>query len=87
MKLELLDTQTEEKKEIETGADLYDWAEGNWSCDCNRGLYFKKDPRMEPSCGHSRFLVTKILGNPERYSLRDLNDGYPEELLKKYSIT
>ena len=39
----------------------YLWAEGNWSCDCNRRIFFERavnpDWAGEARCGDSRYAV------------------------------
>lgn len=46
------------------GDSAYLWADGNYSCDCNRALFFARaagedDPEDTP-CGESLFTVTGI---------------------------
>lgn len=85
MKLTLLDTQTGEQKEIETYEDPWCWSEGNWSCDCNRTLYFEAHPNDSGCCiGSKRFIITKA--DTTEYTLRELNQDYPEALLKEHGI-
>lgn len=41
----------------------YLWSEGNYSCDCNRGMFFAQaagEPDPDMICGESRYAV-KIL--------------------------
>lgn len=70
IQIEILDTTTGEKCKFhddDTVDDefvvLYLWEEGNYSCDCNRALFFAKALRMpqgalnDVPCGTSRFLV------------------------------
>jgi hypothetical protein len=52
----------------ETGEpSTYIWSDGNFSCDCNRQLFFWRaggeDDTREHQCGHERFSVRLI--NPE----------------------
>jgi len=63
------DNETYEVKEYPTGAiwdeatgniSDYIWREGNFSCDCNRGLFFGKE---EVSCGEGRYAVNIV--NPK----------------------
>lgn len=65
----ITDTQTGETRQQPaefTGLHhAYLWSEGNYSCDCNRGMFFahaagEQDPNR--SCGDERYKV-KIVGN------------------------
>jgi len=84
MKATVLDTKTGETKEASLGS--WNWAEGNWSCDCNRN-YFDDEGEDQDTClGGKRFLVVKAVfdeGEVE-YTLKELNDDYPQELLDKF---
>lgn len=52
------------------GADEFMWLDGNYGCDCNRGLFFWRAGDVElkdPRCGHGRYVVVspnKIADNP-----------------------
>lgn len=40
------------------------WSEGNYACDCNRGLFFERARGKEvvdSPCGSGRFVVEKII--------------------------
>ena len=38
------------------------WEEGNYACDCNRGLFFYNwEGDEEFECGDSRFIIDKII--------------------------
>ena len=78
MKAVVLDTVTGETKVME-GIRSFDWAEGNYSCDCNRGA------DLDAVCKSERFLVIEAeFNDPDdyEYSLFELNENYPVELLK-----
>lgn len=52
----------------------YMWAEGNYSCDCNRHLFFCRaggEPDADPNCGESRFFVTPIERGTDRVIYQD----------------
>ena len=61
----LMDTQTKETSVYEmTGGDEFHdfiWTEGNYSCNCNRALFFARGRKLvEPlnrPCGEGRYLV------------------------------
>jgi len=40
---------------------LYQWTDGNYSCDCNRALFFARaagdESPADPPCGEAAFLV------------------------------
>lgn len=86
----VLDTKTGETVKY-NGPCAFEWVDGNWSCDCNR----KADFDVEPDCvegfceGGHRFLVidAKFGSGEHQYSLYELNECYPEELLTKHGIT
>ena len=79
MKATILDTKTGEKHEINGPDSPYDWIEGNWSCDCNRG----KRLSMAKHCkGTKRFLVVDI--EDKSWDLNQINGYYPEELKRKH---
>jgi hypothetical protein len=56
----------------------YMWTDGNYACDCNRGLMFARahDEDVEDiACGHSRFDIiepdwTHVVRNPEGGAIR-----------------
>lgn len=72
--IEILDTQTGEIAAFEehgsigpdegdpSGVSDFMWKDGNWSCDCNRHLFWLRAQDLEKSkdhvpCGYSRFLA------------------------------
>ena len=84
----VLDTVTGEKKEVE-GVSSYHWAEGNWSCDCNRNAFGVEMPDTGFCIGGSRFVVVDAKFEPDEavYTLAELNEEYPPELLAAHGIT
>jgi hypothetical protein len=61
----------------------FQWAENNWSCDCNRWMPFGDDhePEEAAPCEHRRYLV---IGSDYRYfDFREWNEGYPPDLLER----
>jgi len=78
----ILDTVTGKKMTI-TGIHSFEWADGNWSCDCNRNPFGADTGKPNDVCqGHKRFLVVEAVMDPDdyEYSLDELNEGYPAEL-------
>lgn len=67
------------------GIHSYEWAEGDWSCDCNRGLESEDSETCGTCLGCHRFLVVHFKMEPGgyEYSLEELNEDYPEELLQR----
>jgi hypothetical protein len=50
-------TTDAEVNEREDGTpNLYIWEEGNYSCDCNRGIFFGED-YDDVKCGDGKYLV------------------------------
>jgi len=93
LKLTLVDSVTEETREVEIEnkhSELFQWTENNYACDCNRCPYFGieiPEGETEGYCfGEKRFLVISVQPEAEGYSLQDFNRGYPKELLIKYGI-
>lgn len=86
MKITLLDTKTGLTKEHSDDSDAWWWYEGNGSCDCNRALYigvYEDIPEEFTECsGCKRFLI--IACDDKTYTLQELNENYPAELLKKH---
>jgi len=44
----------------------YIWTEGNFSCDCNRAIFFARaggesEPGPETTCGESAFRIAKVV--------------------------
>lgn len=86
MKATILDTVTGVTKECSEQSS-FQWAENNWSCDCNRMSYF--DVPDDDSClckGGVRFIVIKaeFEEDEQEYTLAYINSEYPEELLDKF---
>lgn len=49
--------------DLEAGI-AYQWSDGNYSCDCNRGLFFARArglPDPDVACGEEIYLVEKIV--------------------------
>jgi hypothetical protein len=82
-----------------TGLRSFDWAEGNWSCDCNRATLFPPTPSYwrpvvighgpKFCLGAKRFIVIAAsMCDPADYpySLRDLNFSYPLDLLEAHGV-
>ena len=71
----ILNTKTKEKVTYQDNYMTYTknewppfiWTEGNYSCDCNRELFFYrakhlKEPK-DPKCGNSRYRVKLLQGH------------------------
>ena len=85
MKFTLLDTQTGETRNVDSKWNAYYWAVGNGSCDCNRDRFFGVElPRTGYCLGGNRFLI--IAADTNEFTLAELNDDYPDELLAKHHI-
>lgn len=90
MKATILDTKTGEKITVD-GPRSWEWAENGWSCDCNRESHFGVDTSPEEGIcsGAHRFLViaAEFDGVEDYdYSIAELNEQYPKELLEKHGI-
>lgn len=89
MKATILDTKTG-LIAIKDGPRSWEWAENNYSCDCNRILSFDVDIGRYQFCmGSKRFIVVGAEMNDPydyEYTLAELNSGYPDELLRKHGI-
>lgn len=61
------------------------WAERDGSCDCNRELVFRDSEETGVCLGCHRYLIIRATFDDDerRYTLRELNEGYPAELLAK----
>ena len=59
----------------------YWWAEHNGNCDCNRSLMIDDDEDISP-CGNKRYLI--VASDSTSYTLTELNEDYPQELVEKY---
>jgi hypothetical protein len=63
MNIEITDTCTGEKATvIEPEFDEYLWTDGNYACDCNRGIFFDRGRGVQPNfddykCGSERFKI------------------------------
>lgn len=86
MKVTMLDTKTGATHETADEYDPYWWAEGNGSCDCNRAIQMGVDTGkpIRICQGAHRFLI--IAASDLTYSLKELNEDYPPELLEKHGI-
>lgn len=89
MKATILDTKTGLRQTVE-GPRSWEWAENNYSCDCNRNPWHAETGKPDGVCeGCERFLVVAAeMNDPEdyEYTLAELNTGYPPELLKAHGI-
>lgn len=92
MKVTLLDTKSGETREV-AGICGFQWADNNWSCDCNRAGYFGPPDDWNDGdgvcVGGHRFIVITSKAEDsgeDHYTLADLNPGYPEELLAEHGI-
>jgi len=47
MKVTLLDTKTGKTVEVDDDISAFQWAENNWSCDCNRVDYFDEEIQQD----------------------------------------
>lgn len=87
MKVNILDTQTGITHETGDDYDGYWWSQGNGSCDCNRRIMMGV-PQVTGAgmkCeGHERFLI--VMASDSQFSMAELNDGYPKELLRKHGV-
>ena len=80
----VLDTKTGERTIVKSPYAPY-WVNGHGCCDCGRNFAPTTEPDPETPCGHERFLV--VHDTYQKYSLLELNNRYPTELLTKYGIT
>lgn len=95
MRAVVLDTETGKTHAVD-GISAFQWAENNWSCDCNRNYFDVETNGEDGICeGCHRFLVIAAEFNTtpdengeqmdyQEYSLRELNACYPIELLWKF---
>lgn len=86
MKATILDTVTGEKMAVD-GPRSWEWAENNWSCDCNRNPWGVPTGKPDGVCeGCERFIVVEAVMNAldYEYTLDELNEGYPAELRAKF---
>lgn len=78
----VLDTVTGKTKIVD-GPRSWEWAENNWSCDCNRG----NPENTNDNCESKRYLVIHAEMNSSDdypYTLQELNEYYPKQLLEQY---
>jgi hypothetical protein len=57
----LLDTQTGKRVEVleeRSEGQEFDWSENNFSCDCNRSIFFGEDIQSAP-CGNERYRIVE----------------------------
>lgn len=71
----LLDTETQQKHEVIQGyheAFEYLWTEGNFGCDCNRGIFCKVYSICDddPRCGSTRFKIVECIKVPELVEIK-----------------
>lgn len=79
----LLDTQTGERRDgPEFRFNLWWWAEGNGSCDCNRMSSFDRDDDSGYCVGAHRYLIVGC--DVPGVSLAWLNSSYPPDLLNRH---
>lgn len=77
MRATILDTITGLSKEVD-GPRAWEWAENNWSCDCNRDLWGVL-PDTGVCLGSHRFIVVAADLTAEEdagYTIADLNSDY-----------
>lgn len=74
----LKDRETDETVVV-AGLTVYDWTEGNWSCDCNRATYFGANKLVADVCrGAERYVIAEVDPMPAGYTIRDFNRDYPD---------
>jgi hypothetical protein len=78
----LLDTMTGDIRVVE-GIREFAWAENNYSCDCNRSIFFDNWEESN-TCDSVRYIVIDVYPNLSNYTIEEFNENYPEYLLKKY---
>lgn len=77
----VLDTLTKRYHEI-VGVDLYQWTDGNWSCDCNRQPHGEEPDFETRTCnGCHRFIVVQCEFIGESCSIREMNSDYPKDVV------
>lgn len=92
----IIDVQTQERKVLaDHDAPVFWWTEGNGACDCNRALAMgheeleNKVGDQDVCLGRSRFIAVDVHGDLEGRDkadiLRQLNDGYPADLVQQYA--
>ncbi len=87
MKARILDAVTGVSSMVD-GPRSYEWAEGNWACDCNRNHWSAWiGAPVGPCHGAKRFLVIEaVMDSPDdyKYTLEELNSDYPQELKARF---
>lgn len=86
MKATVLDTVTGLTVVVD-GPCSWEWYCNNWSCDCNRDRWGALED-TGICLGAKRFLVVAVEFTSEegQYTLEELNNEYPKELLKMHGI-
>lgn len=89
MKATILDTNTGLRQTVD-GPRSWEWAENNYSCDCNRNLCGVDTGKPDGICeGSERFIVVAAeMNSPDdyKYTLAELNADYPKELLEAHGV-
>ena len=84
MKATILNIETGETATVD-GPRSSQWAEGNWSCDCNRNAFHAPEEGPENICkGARRFVViAATFDDPEDepFTLEELNADYPPDVV------
>ena len=82
----ILDTVTGETMTV-NGPRSWEWADNNWSCDCNRNYWELCAVKSDTCQGSERFLVVDAVMDDQEdygYTLDELNEEYPLELRNKF---
>lgn len=87
----ILDTQTGLRADL-SGPSAYDFAEGNFACDCNRNLWDPDGEASQTCVGCHRFIVVAVAlldtdDEARGYTLAELNAFYPPALLQAHGVT
>jgi len=82
MTITLLDTKPGEKVVKPFDFDPFAFTDGNWTCDCNREIFFGLDTAEHVCLGAKRFLVIAC-DHPE-FDYAEFNQNYPKELVEMY---
>lgn len=71
------------KEYPDTSISVFDWTEGNWSCDCNRSIAFTGKAQGGGVCVAFQYEVVNAVGDMEGYTtsefIADCNTSYQEE--------
>lgn len=68
-------TGEERQATLEYGDDAddsgiaYTWAAGNYSCDCNRAIFFGDE--ADQPCGHERFVLVRLTVGGREINVED----------------